>query len=176
MNTRAMKIRATNIKAIGVVLTSTLLFGCVGKIVKPDGPTATVGVGVINFSQDQSIFSNEHVFIKMTQEGSDWGGQQVVNKGDPLHYNFSIPANKPVSLTVNLLQGGVGFDSVCGLALDLNMPELKAYDVKFTLIKEDKVVVGCTADLYDQSSSEPKLLQSYKGGSSIRHFKAKFVY
>lgn len=164
------------IKGLCTLLASTLLFGCVGKIVQPAGPSAQIGVGVINLSQDQSILNNEHVFIRMEQEGTDWGGQQVVNEGDPLHYDFAIPANQPVSLTINLLQGGVGFDSVCGLALDLNMAERSHYDVKFKLLKEDKVVVGCTADLYDQSGAEPKLLQSYQGGSKIRHFKAKFVY
>lgn len=157
-----------------MLLLSFFIVGCASKITDASTKaTSKLNIEVTNFAEERSITNTENVYLTLKNADESWGGEQLI-KNDQPKYSFTIPTKEELNFTLNLMQGGGGFSATCGAALKLTTKENSNLTAKFNFIREkDSVkVVGCTLDIY----SGNKLLNSYKGSSSITLYKVKFLY
>ncbi|WP_428242905.1 hypothetical protein [Gynuella sp.] len=149
-----------------------LVSGCVSRITSPDsGPIAKLNVEVVNFVPG-SLVNVESVYLTLNNADESWGGQQILKRKNPA-FETDIPANEQVSYVINLLQGGGGFSSTCGIRFDLTAQENETITTKYELIRANSpVVIGCKADLYIND----KLLGTYQGGSKVTRYVVETTY
>ncbi|AJQ92107.1 hypothetical protein [Gynuella sunshinyii] len=160
--------------AVTLLISSLIMLvsGCVSRITAPDsGPTAKLNVEVVNFAPG-SLVNVENVYLTLNNADESWGGQQILKRKNPA-FETDIPANEQISYVINLMQGGGGFSSSCGIRFDLTTQENESITTKYELIRADgSAVIGCKADLY----SNGKLLGAYQGSSKITQYVVETTY